>query len=170
MVKEFGQYLEELVKDYLLIVKKFDLADIEYPYQFKRKIQHKHVSRSIYPSDIDVIGIKGSAVFFIECREKIKTKKKWLEDIEELKRAKENTNFKESDVKIAIAFADYPSDKKKKEIQDFASKNHVMILYLKEMLEELIEQIREMKKQRKRLTYGRYAWMLKYMYKLKLIK
>ena len=163
MVREFGQSLEELVKDYLMFVKEFDIVDTGYPYQLPPStIKHRNRNFAVrYPTDIDVVGVKleDNEVWLIECQERVEKK-----DTEKLRKKFERhlkySPFSEKKQKkykikkkIAICRASngFPDDK-------------FDILRADDMIKEIAEKIEKIKKEKhSRLTYGRYAWILKWM-------
>lgn len=168
MVREFGNYLEELVKDYLIIVEGFDVVDVDFPYQLppnrirygKRKVR--------YPTDIDVVGIrlKGNEIWLIECQEEVaeKDNKKFEK---KFKRHAEYSPFSERydgkykiEMKIAACH-----------MKEGFPKNKFDVLRVDEMINKIDKEIQNLKdKKHSRLTYGRYAWILKWMRYHKILK
>lgn len=168
MVKEFGEYLEELVKDYLVVIEGYELVEIEVPYSFKHPIAH--ISQFSSPSDIDVVGMKGNRVLFVSCREQPGNNKAWARDVRNLKRAKTVKTFYGHGIHLAVAFAAAPKAvKRKKILVNFFKVRGVRVLFFKDMATKLLSNVKEMDREGKYLTYGRYTWFFKWLIKSKLL-
>ena len=61
MAEELGDYLEELVKDYLTIVEGYSLTEIEAPHPLTHP-SHKAAT--------EVAGVKGKVMAVVSCRER----------------------------------------------------------------------------------------------------
>lgn len=165
MVREFGQFLEELVKDYLIFVRGFEVVDLDYSYQLPINIMLRGKGVNVrYPTDIDVVGVrlKDNEVWLIECQEELGEKdtqrleKKFERHILYSPFSKEKNN-----IKRVIATC--------KERSGFPRNKFDNILLADEMIKEIVKKIEDLSKGKSRLTYGRYAWVLRWMKDYKML-
>jgi hypothetical protein len=158
MVKEFGEFFGELVKDYLVVVEGYELVETEVPYSFKHQVGK--IRRFPSPSDIDVVGMKRNQVTFVSCRESTENQARWTKDVHDLRRALDAKKFKGHKVRLAVAFARSPDTAKRKSMISYFKAKGVRVLLLQDMITRLLSDVRSGKKW---MTYGRYAWFLKYL-------
>jgi hypothetical protein len=138
VVEEFGEYLEELVKDYLTIVEGYDLVDIEVPRSPKHSTKHKTISETASRSDIDVAAVKGKVMVIVSCRERPGGAENWKKVAEQLKRARIAKDFQNLEVHYAVAYANYSKEVVENDIREFFKVRGVRVLFLEEMAEEVL--------------------------------
>lgn len=157
MVKEFGQFLEEVTKEFLELVGEFDIVTQDYLIEYQKTIKlfGKNIPKT-HPSDIDIIGIKGEELWIIECQEYLcEGDNEKLN--EKFKYAIESLNFsKKYKIKRGIACC-------QRHIR-FEIDHYDKIFYFKEMLILMNETMKKIILEYDSwLSYGRLEWLLKWM-------
>ena len=152
MVKEFGQFLEEVTKEFLELVEEFDIVTQDYLIEYEKniKLYGKRIKKT-HPSDIDIIGIKGKELWIIECQEYLyKGNNKKLN--EKFKYALKSLEFsKKYKIKKGVACC--------QRHRKFDISPYDKIFYFKEMIVSMNKKRFEYNW----LSYGRIEWLLKWM-------
>ncbi len=123
MAEELGDYLEELVKDYLTIVEGYSLTEIEAP-------SHKAAT--------EVAGVKGKVMTVVSCRERAGAAEDWTKDVEHLMRARKAKDIRDLKVQYAVAYASYPKKTAEGDFRRFFETRGVRVLFLEEMEEAVL--------------------------------
>ena len=129
MAEELGDYLEELVKDYLTIVEGHNLAEIEAPPPLKHP-GHKAAT--------EVAGVKGKVMTVVSCRERAGAAEDWTRDVEHLMRARKAKDVRDLKVQYAVAYASYPKKTAEGDFHRFFKTRGVQVLFLEEMEEAVL--------------------------------
>lgn len=129
MAEELGDYLEELVKDYLTIVEGYSLTEIEAPPPLKLS-GHKAAT--------EVAGVKGKVMMVVSCSERAGAAEDWTRDVERLTRARKAKEIRELKVQYAVAYASYPKETAESDIRRFFKTRGVRVLFLEEMEEAVL--------------------------------
>ena len=129
MAEELGDYLEELVKDYLTIVEGHNLAEIEAPPPLKHP-GHKAAT--------EVAGVKGKVMTVVSCRERAGAAEDWTRDVEHLMRARKAKDVRDLKVQYAVAYASYPKKTAEGDFRRFFKTRGVQVLFLEEMEEAVL--------------------------------
>ncbi len=149
-----------------MFVKGFDIVDVEFPYQLTPSPIRYGKREVRYPTDIDVVGInlKHDEIWLVECKEELAKK-----DAEKLKekfeRHDRDSRFFRKEIKRykkikAIATCNVKNGFP----QGMFRKKKFQILRAEEMIEDIRMEVENLRnRKRSRLTYGRYAWLLKWM-------
>ena len=135
MVVEFGDYLEELVKDYLTIVEGYNLAEIEAPHPLKNPASHKAATETAPP---EVAGVKGKVMMVVSCRERPRGAEDWKKDVEQLMRARKAKDIQDFKVRYSVAYANHPKEIVKDDFRQFFKVRGVRVLFLEEMEEAVL--------------------------------
>ena len=138
MVEELGGYLEELAKDYLVIVEGYNLAEIEASRSLKQSTSHRATTETTAPSDIEVAGVKGKVLMIVSCRERPGGAEDWKDDVERIKRARKAKDLQDFRVQYSMAYANYPKESVRNDFRQFFKVQGVRVLFLDEMAEELL--------------------------------
>ena len=123
MAEEVGDYLEELVKDYLTIVEGYGLTEIEAP-------SHKAAT--------EVAGVKGKVMKVVSCRERAGAAEDWARDVEHLMRARRAKDIRGLKVQYAMAYASHPKGAAESDLRRFFKTRGVQVLFLEEMEEAVL--------------------------------
>lgn len=129
MAEELGDYLEELVKDYLTIVEGYSLTEIEAPHPLK------HPSHKVAA---EVAGVKGKVMTVVSCRERAGAAEDWTKDAEHLMRARKAKDIRDLKVQYAVAYASYPKGTAEGDFRRFFETRGVRVLFLEEMEEAVL--------------------------------
>ena len=129
MAEELGDYLEELVKDYLTIVEGYSLTEIEAP----RPLKHPG-----HKAATEVAGVKGKVMTVVSCRERAGAAEDWARDVEQLMRARKAKGVRDLRVEYAVAYASYPKEIAEGDIRRFFKTRGVKVLFLEEMEEAVL--------------------------------
>jgi hypothetical protein len=130
VVEELGDYLEELVKDYLTIVEGYSLTEIEAPHPLKHPT-HKAAT--------EVAGVKGKVMMVVSCRERAGAAEDWTRDVEHLMRARKAKDIRGLKVQHAVAYASYPKETaEESDFRRFFKTRGVQVLFLEEMEEAVL--------------------------------
>ena len=129
MVEELGDYLEELVKDYLTIVEGYSLAEIEAPHPLK------HPSHN---GATEVAAVKGKVMMIVSCRERAGAAEDLQKDVDQLKRARKAEHLRDFKVQYSVAYASYPKEATEGGIRRFFKARGVRVLFLEEMEEAVL--------------------------------
>jgi len=135
VVEEFGDYLAELVKDYLTIVEGYNLAEIEAPHPLEHPASRK-AATGIAP--IEVAGVKGKVMMVASCAERPGGPDDWEDDVEQLMRARKAKDVQDLKVQYSVAYADYPKEIVKADFRRFFKVRGVRVLFLEEMEEAVL--------------------------------
>jgi len=128
VAEELGDYLEELVKDYLTIVEGH-LAEIEAPPPLKHP-SHKAAT--------EVAGVKGKVMTVVSCRERAGAAEDWARDVEHLMRARKAKDIRDLKVQYAVAYASHPKKTAEGDFRRFFKTRGVQVLFLEEMEEAVL--------------------------------
>ena len=129
VAEELGDYLEELVKDYLTIVEGYSLTEIEAPHPLKRS-SHKAAT--------EVAAVKGEVMMVVSCRERAGAAEDWTRDVERLMRARKAKDIRDLKVQYAVAYASYPKETAEGDFRRFFKTRGVQVLFLEEMEEAVL--------------------------------
>ena len=129
VAEEVGDYLEELVKDYLTIVEGYSLAEIEAPDPLKRS-SHKAAT--------EVAAVKGEVMMVVSCRERAGAAEDWTRDVEHLMRARKAKDVRGLKVQYAVAYASHPKGAAEGDLRRFFETRGVRVLFLEEMEEAVL--------------------------------
>ena len=129
VAEELGDYLEELVKDYLTIVEGYNLTEIEAPHPLKHP-SHKAAT--------EVAGVKGKVMIVVSCRERAGAAEDWTRDVEHLMRARKAKGVRDLKVQHAVAYASYPKETAEGDFRRFFKARGVQVLLLEEMEEAVL--------------------------------
>jgi hypothetical protein len=129
VAEELGDYLEELVKDYLTIVEGYSLTEIEAPDPLKHP-SHKAAT--------EVAGVKGKVMTVVSCRERAGAAEDWTRDVEHLMRARKAKDIRDLKVQYAVAYARYPKKTVEGDFRRFFKTRGVQVLFLEEMEEAVL--------------------------------
>jgi hypothetical protein len=129
VAEDLGDYLEELVRDYLTIVEGYNLAEIETPEPLK------HSSRK---RATEVAGVKRNLMMVVSCRERPGAAKDWTRDVEHLTRARKAKGIRDPKVQYAVAYVSYPKKTVEGDLRRFFKTRGVQVLFLEEMEEAVL--------------------------------
>jgi len=129
VAEELGDYLEELVKDYLTIVEGYSLTEIEAPHPLKHP-SHKAAT--------EVAGVKGKVMLVVSCRERAGAAEDCTRDVEHLMRARKAKDIRDFKVQHAVAYASYPKETAERDFRRFFKTRGVQVLFVEEMEEAVL--------------------------------
>ena len=129
MAEEVGDYLEELVRDYLTIVEGYSLTEIEAPHPLKHP-SHRAAT--------EVAGVKGKVMTVVSCRERAGAAEDWTRDVEHLMRARNAKGIRDLKVQHAVAYASHPKGAAEGDLRRFFETRGVRVLFLEEMEEAVL--------------------------------
>lgn len=161
MVKEFGTFWEDFVKEYIVVVDGIKFVGQDLPYQITKTIKN-HKTKVRYPTDIDLVGFKHGKLRIIECKEKTSNSDA-KRIIKKLKNSYKSLNLGEKKLKVKKYVATIKKCDNK--VEKTFKNGEIEIMEFEKMFNVLQKKYFERFKDKKsRLVYGPFGWLIRSLF------
>ena len=161
--KDLGDYLEEIVADYLHFVERYSLVSRQQTFldwNWIRDPSRPGKKRRVRsPYDLDIVAIKGGNMLLVSCKTNSLSTLEMRRELDKLKRGQKILGLKRYRTQFAMAFATGSRS-------DLTTRAPCRVLFLDQIIKKFIGSIPSTES---KLTHGRYLWLLTKMHRFGLV-